>query len=311
MRGILLAGGTGSRLWPITQATCKQLIPVFDKPMIYYPLTTLIYCGVDEVLIVTTPEDRTQFQRLLGDGHQFGLSISYVQQSHPRGIAEALLLGSDFIGGEPVALILGDNIFHDAGMAAPERPLPRLPAGAHILATAVDSPQDYGVVDFDTSGRVRCIEEKPAAPKSRYAVPGLYFYDSQVVPIAEGLEYSGRGELEITSVNAEYLRRGQLTVSVLNPSTVWMDAGTFGSLARAWDFVQFVEQSQGVKVGCVEEAAWRAGLIGDDELAALAEPLHKSGYGAYLSRLLRRGEPCPQPIPKRDEPVPAVLTGHG
>ncbi|RIV41428.1 glucose-1-phosphate thymidylyltransferase RfbA [Micromonospora radicis] len=296
MRGILLAGGTGSRLWPITRAVSKQLMPVFDKPMIYYPLSTLVMAGVHEILVITTPEEQHQFQRLLGDGSQFGLRLEYVAQPRPEGIAQAFLLGADFIGDEAVALILGDNIFHGVGLG---RQLADAgdPVGGRIFAYPVADPQAYGVVDFDADGRVRSIEEKPARPKSRYAVPGLYFYDNRVVKIARGLTPSARGELEITAVNEAYRQWGELSVTVLDRGTAWLDTGTFTSLMQAAEFVRVIEERQGMKIGCVEEVAWRAGLIDDGQLRALAEPLTKSGYGDYLLALLAAGRVEPSGSP--------------
>ncbi|MFJ9826136.1 glucose-1-phosphate thymidylyltransferase RfbA [Streptomyces sp. NPDC101160] len=285
MRGILLAGGTGSRLWPITRAVSKQLMPVFDKPMIYYPLTTLVMAGIREILVITGPEERPQFERLLGDGSDFGLDITFATQEHPNGIAEAFVIGEEFIGDDPVALILGDNIFHGVGLGRQLADYSK-PAGGVVFAHAVSDPTAYGVVDFDENGRARSIEEKPKNPKSRYAVPGLYFYDSRVVEIAKGLEPSARGELEITDVNRYYLDRGELQVSVLDRGTVWLDTGTFQSLVQASEYVRVVEERQGMKIGCLEEAAWRAGFIDDAHLRRLAEPLTKSGYGDYLLDLL-------------------------
>ncbi|MEU8421948.1 glucose-1-phosphate thymidylyltransferase RfbA [Micromonospora sp. NPDC048835] len=285
MRGILLAGGTGSRLWPITRAVSKQLMPVFDKPMIYYPLSTLVMSGVREILVITTPDDQDQFRRLLGDGSQFGLRLEYVSQERPEGIAQAFILGADFIGTESVALVLGDNIFHGVGLG---RQLAEHgdPVGGRVFAYQVANPQEYGVVDFDADGRVLSIEEKPARPKSRYAVPGLYFYDNRVVDIARKLTPSARGELEITAVNEVYRETGELSVTVLDRGTAWLDTGTFTSMMQAAEFVRVVEERQGLKIGCVEEVAWRAGLIDDAQLRALAEPLTKSGYGDYLLGLL-------------------------
>jgi glucose-1-phosphate thymidylyltransferase len=285
MRGILLAGGTGSRLWPITRAVSKQLMPVFDKPMVYYPLSTLIMAGVREILVITTPGDRAQFERLLGDGSHLGLSIEFAEQEKPAGIAEAFIIGADFIGDGPVALILGDNIFHGTGLGTQLRAY-REPEGGVVFAHAVANPSDYGVVAFDADGTVLSIEEKPEKPRSRYAVPGLYFYDRDVVEIARRLTPSARGELEISHVNQEYLERGRLKVSVLDRGTVWLDTGTFHSLVQASEYVRVVEERQGFKIGCIEEAAWRAGLLGDAELRALAEPLCKSGYGDYLLEIL-------------------------
>jgi len=286
VRGILLAGGTGSRLWPITRAVSKQLMPIFDKPMIYYPLSTLIMAGIREILVITTPEDQSQFQRLLGDGSQFGLSLEYVAQARPEGIAQAFVLGADFIGDESVALILGDNIFHGVGLGRQLADHNGL-VGGRVFAYPVANPEAYGVVDFDDDGRVLSIEEKPAKPKSRYAVPGLYFYDNQVVEIARKLTPSARGELEITGVNEAYRELGELTVTVLDRGTAWLDTGTFASMMQAAEFVRVIEERQGMKIGCVEEEAWRAGLIDDDQLRALALPLTKSGYGEYLLDLLR------------------------
>ncbi|WCN84428.1 glucose-1-phosphate thymidylyltransferase RfbA [Micromonospora sp. LH3U1] len=285
MRGILLAGGTGSRLWPITRAVSKQLMPVFDKPMVYYPLSTLVMSGVKEILVITTPDDQDQFRRLLGDGSQFGLRLEYVSQERPEGIAQAFILGADFIGAESVALVLGDNIFHGVGLG---RQLADHgdPIGGRVFAYQVANPQEYGVVDFDAAGRVLSIEEKPARPKSRYAVPGLYFYDNRVVDIARKLTPSARGELEITAVNEAYREIGELSVTVLDRGTAWLDTGTFTSMMQAAEFVRVVEERQGLKIGCVEEVAWRAGLIDDAQLRALAEPLTKSGYGDYLLGLL-------------------------
>ncbi|HEX6498225.1 MAG TPA: glucose-1-phosphate thymidylyltransferase RfbA [Micromonosporaceae bacterium] len=288
MRGIVLAGGTGSRLWPITKAVSKQLMPVFDKPMIYYPLSTLMMAGVSEILIITTPEDQPQFQRLLGDGSHVGLTLSYAVQERPEGIAQAFLIGADFVGDESVALILGDNIFHGVGLGR-QLSQHKTINGGRIFAYSVSNPQEYGVVEFDASGQVISIEEKPDKPRSSYAVPGLYFYDNKVVEIAQGLKPSARGELEITAVNDVYLRAGELRVTVLDRGTAWLDTGTFGSLVQAAEFVRVLEERQNLKVGCIEEVAWRMGLIDDDQLRALAEPLVKSGYGRYLLDLLERG----------------------
>jgi glucose-1-phosphate thymidylyltransferase len=288
VRGILLAGGTGSRLWPITKAVSKQLMPVFDKPMIYYPLSTLLMAGIREILVITTPDDRAQFQRLLGDGGQLGLRIEYAAQPRPEGIAQAFLIGADFIGDQPVALVLGDNIFHGVGLGEQLRESTEV-VGGRIFAYPVANPAAYGVVEFDADGRVLSIEEKPDKPRSRYVVPGLYFYDRRVVEIARALTPSARGELEITAVNAAYLNRGELTVSVLDRGTAWLDTGTFGSMVQAAEFVRVIEERQGFKIGCIEEVAWRAGFIDDAGLRDLAEPLTKSGYGDYLLGLLEWG----------------------
>ena len=285
MKGIILAGGSGTRLHPLTHSVSKQLMPVYDKPMIYYPLSTLMQAGIREILIITTPLDAPLFQNLLGDGSQLGCTFQYTVQPEPNGLAQAFVLGKDFIGSDSVALVLGDNIFYGTQM-------PHLlqesahPQGGIVFAYPVSDPERYGVVDFDAHGKVLSIEEKPAQPKSHYAVPGLYFYDNQVVEIAENLQPSARGEYEITDINKEYLRRGALHVGVLDRGTAWLDTGTFDSLMEAAQFVQIMERRQGLKVGCIEEVAYQMGFITSEQLAALAAPLVKSGYGTYLQKLL-------------------------
>lgn len=285
MRGIILAGGTGSRLHPITQGISKQLVPVYDKPMIYYPLSTLILAGIRDILIITTPHDAEQFHRLLGDGGRFGVNLSYVVQPAPEGLAQAFVLGADHIGTDPVALILGDNIFYGHGMGTQLRRFENIEGGS-IFGYQVSDPSAYGVVEFDESGTVISLEEKPVIPRSRYAVPGLYFYDNDVVSIARNLTPSARGELEITDVNREYLDRGTLHVEILPRGTAWLDTGTVDSLNDASNFVRTVEHRQGLKIGAPEEVAWRQGFLTDEELEAIAAPLVKSGYGAYLLSLL-------------------------
>jgi glucose-1-phosphate thymidylyltransferase len=288
MRGIILAGGTGSRLHPITLGVSKQLMPVFDKPMIYYPLSTLILAGIRDILIITTPHDAEQFQRLLGDGSQFGVSLSYLQQPSPDGLAQAFVLGADHIGSEPVALVLGDNIFYGQGMGTQLRRFENIDGGA-VFGYWVADPKSYGVVEFDASGKAISLEEKPEKPKSHYAVPGLYFYDNDVVDIARNLKPSPRGELEITDVNRTYLEKGKLQVEILPRGTAWLDTGTFNDLNDASNFVRTTENRQGLKIGAPEEIAWRLGFLSDDELRQRAEPLRKSGYGTYLLGLLEDG----------------------
>jgi glucose-1-phosphate thymidylyltransferase len=300
MRGILLAGGTGSRLWPVTQAVSKQLMPVFDKPMVYYPLSTLLMAGVREVLVITTPNDQAQFQRLLGDGSRLGMRIEYAVQESPDGLAQAFLIGEEFIGDESVALVLGDNVFHGTGLGRQLRGQSEL-TGGRIFAYQVADPKAYGVVEFDAAGNALSIEEKPEHPRSRFAVPGLYFYDNRVVEIARRLKPSARGELEITGINAAYLERSELQVTVLERGTAWLDTGTFADLVNASEFVRVIEERQGLKIGCIEEAAWRAGLIDDAQLRALAEPLLKSGYGTYLLRLLEHSRPPAPPATDRPD----------
>jgi len=291
MKGIILAGGSGTRLHPITLGISKQLMPIYDKPMVYYPLSTLMMAGIREVLVITTPEDQAQFQRLLGDGSRWGIELSYAAQPRPEGLAQAFIIGAEFIGDESVALVLGDNIFYGMGLGTSLRRNTEV-SGGHIFAYHVTEPSAYGVVEFADDGRVISIEEKPERPKSSYAVPGLYFYDNSVVEIARSLTPSARGELEITGVNNAYLERGTLTVTVLERGTAWLDTGTFEGLMDASHFVHVVESRQGHKIGCVEEVAWRNGWIDDAQLERLSGELAKSGYGDHLARVLaeHRGE---------------------
>ena len=285
MRGIILAGGSGTRLHPLTRAVSKQLLPVYDKPMVYYPLSTLMMAGLRDILVITTPDDADQFRRLLGDGSAWGISLQYAVQPRPEGLAQAFLIGEEFLAGDSACLVLGDNIFYGTGLGTALKANTDVDGG-HVFAYHVSNPTDYGVVEFDGDGRVVSIEEKPAAPRSRFAVPGLYFYGSDVVEVAKGITPSARNELEITAINDHYLRQGRLTVTVLDRGTAWLDTGTFETLMHAGEFVRVVEKRQGLRVGCVEEIAWREGWIDDAQLRELAEPLRRSGYGEYLLDLV-------------------------
>lgn len=287
MRGIILAGGSGTRLWPITKGISKQLMPIYDKPMIFYPLSTLMMADIKDILIITTPEYNDQFKALLGDGSDLGINIEYAVQPSPDGLAQAFIIGEDFIGDDSVALVLGDNIFHGAGLGTALRNNADID-GALIFAYHVSDPTSYGVVEFDDAFTAVSIEEKPTKPKSNYAVPGLYFYDNSVVEIAKSIEPSARGELEISTVNERYLNQGNLHVQVLDRGTAWLDTGTFESMMQASEYVRVIEDRQGHKIGCIEEIAWRAGWIDDAQLARLAAPLAKSGYGVYLNGLLKK-----------------------
>ena len=289
-KGIVLAGGTGSRLHPVTLAVSKQLLPVYDKPMIYYPISTLMLAGMTEILIITTPEDRPAFERLLGDGSQWGLHLVFAEQPLPNGLAEAFLIGEDFLDGSPACLILGDNIFYGSGFSRQMQEVSAEVGGATVFAQRVSDPERYGVVDFDDDGRAVSIEEKPERPRSSWAVTGLYFYDADVVKIARTIEPSARGELEITAVNQAYLDRGDLTVARLDRGFAWLDTGTFASMVEASEFVRVIEQRQRQKIGSPEEIAWRMGRIDDRRLLGLAEPLVKSGYGDYLCNLVGSGD---------------------
>ena len=289
MRGIILAGGSGTRLHPLTVAASKQMLPVYDKPMIYYPLTTLMLAGIRDILVITTPRDREQFQTLLGDGSDFGVSISFAEQATPNGLAQAFVIGADFVGSDSVALVLGDNIFYGAGLGTRLNQYSDIDGGV-VFAHHVADPSAYGVVEFDDAGRALSLEEKPAQPRSNYAVPGLYFYDSEVVNIARDLQPSARGEYEITDVNRRYLELGKLRVEVLPRGTAWLDTGTFDNLMAAGEYVRVIEARQGQKIGCPEEVAWRMGFIDDDHLRRRGEELAKSGYGTYLVGLLDQAD---------------------
>ncbi len=286
MKGIILAGGSGTRLYPITKAISKQLMPIYDKPMIYYPLSILMLSGIKDILIITTPHDSESFQRLLGDGSELGCNFQYAVQEVPNGLAQAFVIGADFIDNNPASLILGDNIFYGSGLSALLQESAKMSQGARVFAYPVHDPERYGVVEFNDSNKVLSIEEKPEKPKSNYAVPGLYYYDNKVCDLAKDLKPSARGEYEITDLNREYLKLGELTAGIMQRGTAWLDTGTFESLAAASEFIRVIEQRQDYKIGCIEEVAYRMGYINDEQLETIAAPLKKSGYGEYLLRLL-------------------------
>jgi len=285
MKGIILAGGSGTRLYPITKGISKQIMPIYDKPMVYYPLSTLLQAGIRDILVITTPDDQAQFQRLLGDGSELGINLSYEAQPSPDGLAQAFIIGEKFIGDDKVALVLGDNIFHGESFGHTLQQCDD-PDGGIVFAYEVSDPERYGVVEFDKDNNAVSVEEKPANPKSNYAIVGLYFYDNDVVDIAKNIKPSDRGELEITTVNEEYLKRGKLKVQTMSRGSAWLDTGTFESMNDAGEYIRVIEKRTGLKIGCIEEVAWRQGFIGDDQLRKIAEPLVKSGYGKYLLNLL-------------------------